>query len=47
MPKIVDWYIDGKIEIDPKISHVMPLSKINQAFNLMHAGDSIRSAMVY
>ena len=43
VPKIVDWYMDGKIEIDPLI-HTMPLEKINDAFDLMHEGKSIRSS---
>ena len=47
VPKIVDWYMDGKIEIDPMITHVMPLADINKAFDLMHAGESIRSVVVY
>jgi S-(hydroxymethyl)glutathione dehydrogenase / alcohol dehydrogenase len=47
VPKIVDWYMDGKIEIDPMITHVMPLSDINKAFDLMHSGESIRSVVVY
>merc|ERR1712065_100973 len=47
VPKIVDWYMNGKIEIDPMITHVMPLDKINDAFDLMHAGESIRSVVVY
>jgi S-(hydroxymethyl)glutathione dehydrogenase / alcohol dehydrogenase len=47
VPKIVDWYMDGKIEIDPMITHTMPLEKINDAFDLMHAGKSIRSVVVY
>ena len=38
VPKIVDWYMDGKIEIDPLITHTMPLGEINTAFDLMHAG---------
>jgi S-(hydroxymethyl)glutathione dehydrogenase/alcohol dehydrogenase len=46
-PKIVDWYMEGKIEIDPLITHVLPLEKINDAFDLMHAGESIRSVVVY
>jgi S-(hydroxymethyl)glutathione dehydrogenase/alcohol dehydrogenase len=37
VPKIVDWYMDGKIEIDPMITHTMPLEEINKAFDLMHA----------
>lgn len=47
VPKIVDWYMDGKIEIDPMITHVMPLDRINEAFELMHEGKSIRSVIVY
>jgi S-(hydroxymethyl)glutathione dehydrogenase/alcohol dehydrogenase len=47
VPKIVDWYMDGKIAIDPLITHTMPLDKINDAFDLMHAGKSIRSVVLY
>ena len=47
MPKIVDWYMDGKIEIDPLITHVMQLEDINKAFDLMHRGESIRSVVVF
>ncbi|MGZ6018082.1 MAG: S-(hydroxymethyl)glutathione dehydrogenase/class III alcohol dehydrogenase [Phenylobacterium sp.] len=47
VPKIVDWYMDGKIEIDPMITHTLPLERINEAFDLMHAGESIRSVVVY
>ncbi len=47
VPKIVDWYMDGKIEIDPMITHTMPLEEINNAFDLMHAGKSIRSVVIY
>ncbi len=47
VPKIVDWYMDGKIEIDPMITHTLPLAKINDAFDLMHSGESIRSVVVY
>jgi S-(hydroxymethyl)glutathione dehydrogenase / alcohol dehydrogenase len=47
VPKIVDWYMNGKIEIDPMITHVFKLDEINKAFDLMHAGDSIRSVIVY
>lgn len=47
VPKIVDWYMDGKINIDDLITHTMPLEKINDAFDLMHAGTSIRSVVVY
>lgn len=45
VPKIVDWYMDGKIRIDPLITHQMPLKEINQAFELMHSGASIRSVV--
>ena len=47
VPKIVDWYMNGKIEIDPMITHVLTLNEINQAFDLMHEGKSIRSVVVY
>src|SRR5213079_935726 len=47
VPKIVDWYMDGKIEIDPMITHTMPLADINRGFDLMHAGKSIRSVVIY
>ena len=47
VPKIVDWYMEGKIEIDPMITHTMPLDDINSAFDLMHAGESIRSVVLY
>ncbi|MEP7311804.1 MAG: S-(hydroxymethyl)glutathione dehydrogenase/class III alcohol dehydrogenase [Pseudomonadota bacterium] len=47
VPKIVDWYMDGKIRIDELITHKMPLEKINDAFDLMHEGVSIRSVVVY
>ena len=47
VPKIVDWYMDGRIAIDPLITHVMPLDKINDAFDLMHSGASIRSVVTY
>ncbi|MEP1934704.1 MAG: S-(hydroxymethyl)glutathione dehydrogenase/class III alcohol dehydrogenase [Roseibium sp.] len=47
VPKIVDWYMDGKIEIDPMITHTMPLEDINKGFDLMHAGESIRSVVLY
>ena len=46
-PKIVDWYMDKKIGIDPLITHTMPLEDINKAFDLMHEGKSIRSVIVY
>jgi S-(hydroxymethyl)glutathione dehydrogenase/alcohol dehydrogenase len=47
VPKIVDWYMDGKINIDDLITHVMPLEKINEAFDLMHEGKSIRSVVTF
>ncbi len=47
VPQIVDWYMDGKIQIDPMITHTMPLDKINTAFELMHKGRSIRSVVLY
>jgi S-(hydroxymethyl)glutathione dehydrogenase/alcohol dehydrogenase len=47
VPKIVDWYMDEKINIDDLITHVMPLEKINDAFDLMTKGESIRSVIVY
>lgn len=47
VPKIVDWYMDGKINIDDLITHVMPLEKINDAFDLMHKGESIRSVVTF
>ena len=47
VPRIVDWYMDGKINIDDLITHTMPLGEINTAFDLMHAGESIRSVVVY
>ena len=47
VPKIVDWYMEGKIEIDPMITHTMPLPDINSGFDLMHAGKSIRSVVTY
>ncbi|RDW14596.1 S-(hydroxymethyl)glutathione dehydrogenase/class III alcohol dehydrogenase [Paracoccus thiocyanatus] len=47
VPQIVDWYMDGKIEIDPMITHTMPLDDINKGFDLMHAGESIRSVVLY
>ena len=46
-PKIVDWYMDGKIEIDPMITHTFALDDINKAFDLMHEGKSIRSVVVF
>ncbi len=47
VPKIVDWYMEGKIEIDPMITHTMPLDDINKGFELMHSGESIRSVVLY
>ena len=46
-PKIVDWYMDKKINIDDLITHVMPVEKINDAFDLMHKGESIRSVVTF
>jgi len=46
-PKIVEWYMDGKIEIDPMITHRLTLDEINKGFDLMHAGESIRSVVIY
>jgi S-(hydroxymethyl)glutathione dehydrogenase/alcohol dehydrogenase len=47
VPKIVDWYMDGKIDIDSLITHRLPLERINEGFDLMKAGESIRSVVVY
>lgn len=47
VPKIVDWYMDGKINIDDLITHTMPLDEINHAFHLMHEGESIRSVVQF
>jgi S-(hydroxymethyl)glutathione dehydrogenase / alcohol dehydrogenase len=47
VPKIVDWYMEGKIQIDPMITHTMPLDDINKGFDLMHHGESIRGVVVY
>ena len=47
VPKIVDWYMDNKINIDDLITHTMPLEDINKAFDLMHSGESIRSVVIY
>ena len=47
VPKIVDWYMDGKVNIDDLITHVMPLERINEAFDLMHEGKSIRSVVTF
>ena len=47
VPKIVDWYMDGKIQIDPMITHTMPLDDINKGFDLMHHGESIRGVVLF
>jgi len=47
VPKIVDWYMDGKIQIDPLITHRLTLDNINEGFELMERGESIRSVVVY
>ncbi|MGR3540034.1 MAG: S-(hydroxymethyl)glutathione dehydrogenase/class III alcohol dehydrogenase [Hasllibacter sp.] len=47
VPRIVDWYMEGKIEIDPMITHTLSHDDINRGFDLMHAGESIRSVVVY
>jgi S-(hydroxymethyl)glutathione dehydrogenase/alcohol dehydrogenase len=47
VPKIVDWYMQGKIDIDPMITHTLALDEINQGFDLMHSGESIRSVVVF
>ena len=47
VPRIVDWYMDGKIDIDSLITHTMPLDEINEGFELMHRGESIRSVVMY
>jgi S-(hydroxymethyl)glutathione dehydrogenase/alcohol dehydrogenase len=47
VPKIVDWYMDGKINIDDLITHVIPLEEINHGFDLMHAGESIRTVVTF
>jgi len=47
VPKIVDWYMDGKINIDDLITHTLPISEINQAFDLMHQGESIRTVVTF
>ena len=47
VPKIVDWYMEGKIKIDDMITHTMPIEEINQAFDLMHKGESIRSVVTF
>jgi len=47
VPRIVDWYMEGKIAIDPLITHKLPLERINEAFDLMHSGESIRSVVTF
>jgi S-(hydroxymethyl)glutathione dehydrogenase/alcohol dehydrogenase len=47
VPKIVDWYMNGKINIDDLITHTMPIERINDAFDLMHKGESIRSVVTF
>jgi len=47
VPRIVDWYMEGKIDIDSLITHVLPLDRINDAFELMHKGESIRSVVTF
>jgi len=47
VPQIVDWYMEGKIEIDPMITHTLTLDEINKGFDLMHRGESIRSVVLY
>ncbi len=47
VPKIVDWYMEGKINIDDLITHTLPLERINEGFDLMKRGESIRSVVVY
>ena len=47
VPKIVDWYMEGKIDIDSLITHTLPLDKINDGFQLMKSGESIRSVVIY
>ncbi|MEL6494809.1 MAG: S-(hydroxymethyl)glutathione dehydrogenase/class III alcohol dehydrogenase [Cyanobacteria bacterium J06623_7] len=47
VPKIVDWYMEGKINIDDLVTHTMPLEQINEAFDLMHRGESIRSVVTF
>jgi S-(hydroxymethyl)glutathione dehydrogenase / alcohol dehydrogenase len=47
VPKIVDWYLEGKINIDDLITHTMPIERINEAFDLMHKGESIRSVVTF
>ncbi|WP_411268810.1 S-(hydroxymethyl)glutathione dehydrogenase/class III alcohol dehydrogenase [Laspinema sp. D2d] len=47
VPKIVDWYMDGKIDIDSLVSHIIPVNRINEAFDLMHSGEGIRTVVTF
>ena len=47
MPKIVDWYMEGRLRIDELITHRLPLERINEGFELMKKGESIRSVVIY
>jgi len=47
VPKIVDWYMEGKINIDDLITHIMPIDRINDSLDLMHEGKSIRSVITF
>jgi S-(hydroxymethyl)glutathione dehydrogenase/alcohol dehydrogenase len=47
VPRLVDWYMDRKIEIDALITHKLPLARINEAFDLMHKGESIRTVVEF
>lgn len=47
VPRIVDWYMSGKINIDDLITHVLPIERVNEAFDLMHRGESIRSVVTF
>jgi S-(hydroxymethyl)glutathione dehydrogenase/alcohol dehydrogenase len=47
VPRIVDWYMDGRINIDDLITHTMPLSDINRGFELMHTGEAIRCVVIF
>jgi S-(hydroxymethyl)glutathione dehydrogenase/alcohol dehydrogenase len=47
VPRIVDWYMDGKVDIDSLVTHTLPLERINDAFDLMHSGESIRSVVTF
>jgi S-(hydroxymethyl)glutathione dehydrogenase / alcohol dehydrogenase len=47
VPKIVDWYMNGRIAIDPMVTHTLRLKDINEGFDLMHSGESIRSVVIY